>query len=410
MDIITSNSTLLSSDDSWSLWAVILLIVALAVSLERKYKWAGRISAALLCILFGILVTSLNILPTESPVYDTISVYCIPVSVCMMLLTANLKKIFRQSGKMFISFHICVVAAMLGGTVYCLLLRTVMPEADKLAAGELASMIGSTPNAVAVYNTVGLSNTSFATMLVVGNFVFALVMMATMGIPSSKFFKKYYLHPHEDALRSQANASDTTSINSTDKAVTLWDVALIIGITFCIVAVAAKISAILTSVFAVPDNTGIMAQLPGMILGNHFIITTILTTVLVTIFPKFFEKLNGTQMIGTFIIYVYFVTIGTGANLIQVLTQAPMLFAIMLTPNIIFFAVTLIVGKMMRMNIEELCIASIASLGGPSTAIGMAGAKGYKKLMLPGLMVGIWGNVIGTIIGLFMYAVFSFIL
>lgn len=190
MDIITSNSTFLSSDDSWSLWAVILLIVAVAVSLERKYKWAGRISAALLCILLGILTTSLNILPTASPVYDTIAVYCIPVSVCMMLFNANLKKIFKESGKIFISFHICVVGAMLGGTVYCLLLRTVMPEADKLAAGELASMIGSTPNAVVVYNTVGLSNTSFATMLVVGNFVFALVMMTLMGIPGSKFFKK----------------------------------------------------------------------------------------------------------------------------------------------------------------------------------------------------------------------------
>lgn len=228
------------------------------------------------------------------------------------------------------------------------------------------------------------------------------------GKPSG-IFKKHYPHPHEDELTNNPLLLEEEIISSSKKAVTLWDIALIAAIAFCVVAAASKVSGFLAGLLAAPEGAGVIAQLPAMIVGNHFVITTVFASILVTAFPRFFEKLNGAQDIGTFIIYIYFVTIGTGANLIEVLMQAPMLFVIMLTPNIVFFVFTLVVGKLMKMNIEELCIASIASLGGPSTAIGAAGAKGYKKLMIPGLLVGIWGNVIGSIVGLFMYAVFSYI-
>lgn len=401
-------TTLIASDDSWSIWAIILVIVAVSVILEKKFKWAKNISAALICILLGILTTSVNILPTESAVYDSIATFCIPVSVCILLFNANIKEIIKKSGSMMITFHICVVGAMLGGTGYCLLLRKVMPEADKLAAGELASMIGSTSNAVVVYDTVGLTNTSFATMLVVGNFVFAVVMMALMGLPRNSLIKKLFPHPYEDVLESNQSTANL-EYESNKKEVKLHDIAIIIGIAFAVVAVASKISGLFRTAFETSEGAGVVAQLPSMILGNQFIITTVIATTLVTVFPKFFDKLNGAQDIGTYIIFIYFVTIGTGANLLDVLINAPMLFLIMLSPNIIFLAFILIVGKVMKVNIEELTISAIASLGGPSTAAGAAGSKGYDKLVVPGLLVGIWGNVIGSIIGLLMYALFSYI-
>ena len=42
-----------------------------------------------------------------------------------------------------------------------------------------------------------------------------------------------------------------------------------------------------------------------------------------------------------------------------------------------------------------------ATLGGPPTAAAMAISKGWSDLVLPGLLIGLWGYTIGTATGLF---------
>jgi uncharacterized membrane protein len=45
---------------------------------------------------------------------------------------------------------------------------------------------------------------------------------------------------------------------------------------------------------------------------------------------------------------------------------------------------------------EELLLAMNATLGGPPTAAAMPISAGWPKLVLPGLLIGFWGYVIGT--------------
>lgn len=52
------------------------------------------------------------------------------------------------------------------------------------------------------------------------------------------------------------------------------------------------------------------------------------------------------------------------------------------------------------MNLEHIALAVNASLGGPPTAAAMAISMGWSKLVLPALLVGIWGYTIGTAIGI----------
>ena len=59
-------------------------------------------------------------------------------------------------------------------------------------------------------------------------------------------------------------------------------------------------------------------------------------------------------------------------------------------------AVTLLVGKLFGFNLEELLISSNATIGGPTTAAAMAISKGWDDLVLPAMLVGVWGYVIGN--------------
>lgn len=55
---------------------------------------------------------------------------------------------------------------------------------------------------------------------------------------------------------------------------------------------------------------------------------------------------------------------------------------------------------MCRFERSEILIASNANVGGPTTAAGMAAAKGWDRLLIPGLLIGVFGYSIATFVSL----------
>jgi len=92
--------------------------------------------------------------------------------------------------------------------------------------------------------------------------------------------------------------------------------------------------------------------------------------------------------------------IGLPADLWQVIRSVPMMFVFCLIIAVVNLAVTLLLGKMLKLNLEELLLCVNATIGGPPTAAAMAIARGWPRLVLPALLVGLWGYVIGTFLGI----------
>ena len=135
-------------------------------------------------------------------------------------------------------------------------------------------------------------------------------------------------------------------------------------------------------------------------LGNTFVILTTISLIVASIFPKLFNKLNGTDEIGTFMIYIFFVVIGVPAKLMDVITKAPLLFIFCFIVASCTLLVALVLGKIFKLNIEEITMSVSANLGGPTSAAAHAIAKGWDVLVVPGLLVGLWGYIIGTYLGI----------
>ena len=56
-------------------------------------------------------------------------------------------------------------------------------------------------------------------------------------------------------------------------------------------------------------------------------------------------------------------------------------------------------GKLLKFDLEDVILASNANIGGPTTAAGMAISQGWSKLVGPCMLVGTFGYVIGTYLG-----------
>ena len=411
MKDLFNGGTLIAGDNTWAMWGVLAVIVAVSIYLEQKYKWASNLSAPVLAIIFALVVANVCIIPTASEVYDTAGTYCIPLATAMMLYQANIKTIIKNSGKMLICMNIGIVLSLIGGIAGFFIFKNSIQEGSLFAGAAVASYIGGTANFVAVASSTGLSDTMVSVGAFTENFIMTLCIIVLLWIPTNKFFKRHFPHPYQTEIENELGADDGTSMAAKfwkGKEISLLDIAKSVGTAFVIVAVSTAISGYFENLLAVDASAASpVAQLPAMILGNRYVIMTVVALILVALFPKYFEGLKGAHEIGTFVMYLYFAVIGCtvdlgglAANVIPCL----ILYAIIGVFNV---GGLLIAGKAAKQNIEEITIASNACIGGPFTAMAMATSKGYHKLIVPALLSGIWGNVLGTILGVTLIGVFG---
>ena len=57
------------------------------------------------------------------------------------------------------------------------------------------------------------------------------------------------------------------------------------------------------------------------------------------------------------------------------------------------------VGRLLRMDIATITVASQASVGGPSSAVAVAISREWNELVLPGIAVGLLGYALGNYAG-----------
>ncbi|MGM0377497.1 MAG: DUF819 family protein [Bacteroidota bacterium] len=62
------------------------------------------------------------------------------------------------------------------------------------------------------------------------------------------------------------------------------------------------------------------------------------------------------------------------------------------------FVVTFILGKWFKYELEELVLAAVIISGGPMKGVAVAISKNWHNLIVPSLMLGVWGYVIRIIL------------
>ena len=72
--------------------------------------------------------------------------------------------------------------------------------------------------------------------------------------------------------------------------------------------------------------------------------------------------------------------------------------------------ITLIIDKMFKFKLDKLLLASNVCIGEPTTAIAMSIAKGWNSLIVPTIIAGVWGYVLGNYAGIIVENILQVIL
>ncbi len=379
--------SIINPSDNFSIIALLMIAVAIGVVGEQR-RWFGVLPGVLFTILIGVLFTSVKLLPAGSdpnlsvPVYSFAFTYLIPFSIPLLLFNVQLKRIFRESGRLMLLFLIGAASVFIGALLAGVLFK-LGPETHKLAAVYTATYTGGSVNFMAVAEIFNFTESPlFAASIVVDNVFTILFIMLLFVLPGLKLLKPYF----PEADRSEAKpAEDSETLISEPYLVTLSK-------AMCASAIIVALGFLLAPPLEELLNTS---------LSLDVLIITIVVIILANVFPNFCRPLEKVSFpIGMFLLYFFLAVIGATCDLSVLLSTST--GVIFFAALIMFFhlAVILFFGKILKFSIEDIVIASGANIGGVSIAAPMAAAFEMKKSVTPAILIGIMGYVVGTFLGI----------
>ena len=406
------NGTLFTAEQTWPLLALMCGWVALSIWLEQKFKWASKLSGAILALIGALLMVNLKIIPTNAPVFDDfVWGIAVPLAIPMLLIKCNLKRMWKDTGRFLIIFLLGSVGTMVGAVLAFLLLRgTNLENLIASAATMTGSYIGGGVNFSALAATYMAGTTTIGSLTVADNLLMALYFFVLLAIPAQRLFVKAYSHPHMDEV--QAGLDRSVLEKEKTRAAAFWgrkeisikDIAINVALSAAIVMASKLLAGWIGGL--IPDSTFILSLLKSL-LGSQYIWITTLAILVATFGSHQIDKVSGSQEIGTYLIYLFFFVIGVPASIGALIQDAPLLLVltgVMVLVNMLF---SFGFGKLFNFSLEEIILASNANIGGPTTAAAMAISQGWTKLIGPSMLIGTFGYAIGTYLGVIIYNVLS---
>jgi len=371
------SETLIDKDQVWLMWTILLGAAAFGLWAEKQ-PWGRKLSAVVLTMGVTFGLSNLGIIPIEGvAAYDITWGRLVPLAIPLLLFRADLKRIFREAGPTLLAFTLGGIGTIIG-TIVAFKLIPLGEHDWQLASIFSATYIGGSMNYAAAAEAVGLESGSLTTAGVAAdNLVMALYFLVLFALPSVAWLSRLFVKrdvTNEPQLKDGDMESGTAMPDMLGTAMSL---ALALGL--CALG------------FWLADIMGWK--------GGGILVVTALTVLLATTIPGPLARLKGASTIGSFFMQIFFAVIGASAHVGTVLKVGPSLFVFAGLILLIHLAFLLTAGKLLRLDLKEIIIASNANMGGPTTTAAVAVARGWKTLVLPAILCGTLGYAVATFLG-----------
>ncbi|WP_282124893.1 DUF819 domain-containing protein [Marinifilum flexuosum] len=378
--------SLISPESNMVLFFVVAGAAAFGIYSEHK-KWFGKLSGILVTMISMSLLAMAGVVPVASnpnikvDVYELVFSYFIPISIPMLLFSSNIVKIVKESGKLLVAYILGAIGIVLG----CFLAFNIInlgPDSGKTAGVIAATLVGGSVNFIAAAEALNFStNPLFTATIAVDNFVSNLYTLFLFLTPSLLFLARFFVKPKAE------NRVEESSAKKAEYPITMERIAVSVFIAAFIAGAGSFVSPYLQSLLNTDINLSIL-------------IITVFAVLAANLFPKLLQPLENTAFsVGLWMMYVFLAVIGAATNIQQIFSIGPAVLAFYLTIMVFHFLFLLSLAKLFKLDVYEVVISSAANIMGPSVAAPMAASMGQKKLVTPGILVGILGYVIGTFIG-----------
>jgi uncharacterized membrane protein len=369
------------TENTTTITLALVFTVLLAIWLENNTRVFKKLGAAALSILIGMLFSNLGLIPGTSTVYDFFRGPGVLAGITLFLLTVDLGSIRAAGGPMLKAFLLGAFGAALGGAVMGLVLvDAIGPDTWKLSGQFAATYIGGGVNFAAVGQALNTSSEYFTAGVAADVIVTAIWLIICITIPA--YFGKTDTADPVRVSVDEHSAGDSNTANllvSTKAPITLWDLAVLASTVMgCL-----WLSGVIATVIPI---------IPKIIWLTTFALVLAQTPVV--------KNLTGSLMLGNYLLLLFLATNGAVSVIARIIEIGPAIFYFALGTVLIHGVIIFGIGRMLKIDSKIIAIASQANIGGASSAMAIAGARGTPHLILPGIAVGLLGTALGNYVGL----------
>lgn len=379
--------------DPLLLAALVALVTAGAFWLDWAVAPLSKVGASLLAILFGAILSNGGVVPAASPVYDGITGPVTSLAIAWLLLAVDLRDLKRAGPAMLTGFALAVVGTALGALVGALLFAGTFEENTWRLAGTLTGTYsGGSVNFVAVGRGLELPDELFAGATAADNVTTGLWLGATLVLPL--WLKRFYPTPvplpveelEEEGAGTAAPEGDGVRGGHHDddhpfflkRGMSTLDLSILLAAGLLLLVTSEWVGALVPAVPSVLWLTTF-----ALIVGH----------------TRPFREPRGALQLGTLALHLFFVVIGIYSRIADILAVGVEVFLFTLVVVGVHGLVVYGGGRLARLDVGTVSVASQAAVGGPSSALAVAVGREWKALVLPGIIVGLLGYAVGNYIG-----------
>ncbi len=314
--------------------------------------------------------------------YKAVKSNLLPAMIFLMLLSADMREIFKLGKKMLLTFFLASVSIALGFIGMFTLFNTYFEEGSwKPFAALSGSWMGGTANMVAIQGALNLPDSAMGYTLLIDSIDYAIWVMILLAlVPFAKIFNHWtkadtsVIDEVGERLALKEEAKEPVSIAS---------VSMLIGAAIIVSYASQNVALLLPTTSFLTTTTWIviLATLAGIL----FAMTPL-------------AKRSGASTLANMMLYLIVALIASRANFAE-LTEAPLyIFAgfVIITIHVL---IMLIFAKLFKLDLFSLGVASLANIGGVASAPILASA--YSKALIPiGVLMAMMGYIVGTFAGL----------
>lgn len=362
--------------------ALIAAVTALAFWLEHTVEALSRVGASLMVIVFGAVLSNTGLVPASSPVYEAVTGPVTSLAIAWLLLAVHLSDLRRAGPRMLGAFALAALGTVAGATIGTLLFGGAFGEDGwRLAGAFTGTYTGGSLNFVAVGRGVELPDRLFSGAAAADNLTTALWLAACLILP--RWIGRFYpSRPTEETDEEASEASEASGWGEhpffSTAPVSVLSLARLLALGLLLLVGAELVARILPGLPEVLWLT-ILALVVGHLPG--------------------LDRPDGALQLGNYALHLFFAVIGIFSRLEEILTVGLSVFWFTLTVVGVHGVVVFVGGRLARLDVGTLSVASQAAVGGPSTALAVAVSRGWKSLVLPGVAVGLLGYAAGNFLG-----------
>ena len=388
-----------------------LVTPSLAIFLCKKYSWLGKLGPIMVLYGVGMLLGSVKIngttlFPNELGVMQNIlSTAMVPLAIPLMLFSCTFNK--NEIGKHFkamITGLVGVVGAVVLGYFLC---RDHVQDANKVAGMLTGVYTGGTINMAAIKESLQADNQSYI-LIQTYDIVICLAYLIFLLLGGFKIFRKWMKFDNSEVIKKKGKKHKLTPEELADRerleeelkieeqgfssiftTQGFINTLVLFGVTLGLVAVSA----------------GLTLLVSGGQLNMTIFFLLITTFGILCSYIKTIHNRRQHYNLGLYCIYVFSLVIATMADFNSLKDS---LTTDIWMPTFVFFAVfgslflSAILGKIFKVDADTMVITSVAYINSPAFVPMIAGAMRNRKVLIPGLTIGVIGFAVGNYLGTFL--------